>query len=282
VTISQLTFPSMQKSLAEKIDQSIAELRTYQPEGEYYGCFSGGKDSVVVKELARMAGVRATWHYNVTGIDPPEVHRFVRRVHPDVAWIYNRKRHFFRMVVGNGYPTRTARKCCEEFKESHGHGQVMITGIRAAESPRRAKNWKPFTRWRSKKAAVASWILNPILYWSDADVWQFIHERGLPYCELYDEGFKRLGCIGCPMGGAKQVRREFARWPQYERAWRRSFHRLWARRRGDIITRGKRKGRQWPGFPTITTPDELFEWWVSGDSCPDKNDDIDDCQMGLF
>ena len=279
---NQTTFAAFGQSLDEKVEQSTAELQTYQPAGEYYGCFSGGKDSTVVKELARLAGVRVTWHYNVTTIDPPEIHRFVRRVHPDVVWEHRPKHFFWMLAEKRGYPLRTTRWCCAEFKESHGHGhgQVMVTGIRAAESPRRAKAWKPFTRWRGKSEALASWMLNPILGWSDADVWEFIRDHELPYCKLYDEGWKRLGCVGCPMGGADQVRRQFVRWPQYERAWRRAFHRLWVRRRGDVITRGKRKGRQWPGFPTITTPDQLFEWWQSGDSCPDK--DVDDCQMGMF
>lgn len=272
----QLTFPSFGQSLGEKVEHSIAVLRTYEPkDGEYYGCFSGGKDSCVIKELARRAGVRVTWHYNVTTIDPPELCRFIRREHPDVVWDYP-QRHFFKMVVANGYPMRTARKCCEEFKESRGTG-ILLTGIRAAESPRRAKAWKELTRWNKSEAR---WLCNPILGWADADVWQFIHANRLPYCSLYDEGWKRLGCIGCPMGGAAQVQREFARWPQYERAWRRAFHRLWERRRGTVVTRGKRKGREWPGFPSITTPDELFEWWKSRASCPDKNQD--DCRMGLF
>ena len=279
---TQQTFSGMGLWLAAKTTQSMAELQAYQPDGDYYGCFSGGKDSVVIKEVARLAEVRVEWHYNVTTIDPPEVHQFIRRVHPDVIWEHPEK-HFFKLLAErHGYPLRTMRWCCREFKEGGGNGPgtVKITGIRAAESPRRATKWKTFTRWAPRGNATSSWVLNPILYWSDDDVWHFIRERELPYCELYDEGWKRLGCVGCPMGGADQVRREFARWPQYERAWRRAFHRLWERRRGSTITRGKRKGRQWPGFAMITTADELFGWWKSGDACPDK--DQDDCQMGLF
>ena len=267
-------------SLTAKREQSIRELQTYQPTGGYYGCFSGGKDSVVIKELARLADVRVTWHHNVTTIDPPEVYRFIRRQHPDVIWEHP-KEHFFTMLTRRGYPMRTRRWCCEVFKERPvPAGTVSIVGIRASESPRRSAKWKPFSRWIRGNQTAAVWMLSPILYWSDDDVWRFIRARNLPYCKLYDEGWKRLGCVGCPVGGAEQVRREFARWPQYERAWRRAFHRLWKRRRGSIITRGKRKGRSWPGFPTITTADELFEWWQSGASCPDK--DQDDCQMGMF
>lgn len=279
-TTRQQLFPRFGVALSEKVDLAIRVLRFYQPRTEpYYGCFSGGKDSCVIKEVGRLADINVEWFYNVTTIDPPELMRFIRRRHPDVRWDRPPK-HFFRVLAERGYPLRATRWCCQEFKEGGGEGRVKILGIRAAESPRRAKRWKEFTRWMPSKAVVASWCVNPILHWTDADVWQFIRERELPYCELYDEGFKRLGCIGCPMGGADQVRREFARWPAYERAWRRAFHRLWERRRDSVISRGKRKGRQWPGFPTITTADELFEWWVSGDACPDKGDDS--CQMGLF
>ncbi len=84
---------------------------------------------------------------------------------------------------------------------------------------------------------------------------------------------------GCPMSGAKGVQRDFARWPGYERAWRRAFHRLWERRHGQEMTRGKRKGKLWPGLPGIETPDQLFEWWQSGLAAPDEDDG---CQLGLW
>lgn len=286
----QQTFPDFGVALSEKVALAIRTLQGYQPgDRPYYGCFSGGKDSCVIKELARLADSNVEWHYNVTTIDPPEVHRFIRRKHPDVIWRYPDE-HFFKLLAEKrGYPLRTTRWCCEAFKENDGRdmmgdgsgvGLFKLMGIRAAESPRRAAKWKTLTRWTPRGNSLVSWCVNPILRWTDADVWQFIRDRELPYCELYDEGHKRLGCIGCPMGGADQVRRDFARWPAYERAWRRAFHRLWERRRPTKITRGKRKGRQWPGFPTITTADELFAWWQSGDACPDKDDDS--CQMGMF
>ncbi len=278
--MAQQLFTNFGVSIGEKVDLAIRVLQCYQPRSEpYYGCFSGGKDSCVIKELGRLAGVNVEWHYSVTTIDPPELMRFIRKYHPNVTWDRPPK-HFFRVLEERGYPLRTTRWCCQEFKEGGGEGRVKILGIRAAESSARAKRWKELTRWMPSKAVLASWCVNPILRWTDADVWQFIRERELPYCELYDEGHKRLGCIGCPMGGAKQVQRDFARWPVYERAWRRAFHRLWERRRPSTVTRGKRKGRQWPGFPTITTADELFDWWKSGDACPDKGDDS--CQMGMF
>ena len=57
------------EALPALVERACALLRLHQPEGDYYGAFSGGKDSCVIKELARLAGVRVTWHYNVTTID---------------------------------------------------------------------------------------------------------------------------------------------------------------------------------------------------------------------
>ena len=289
-SVYQPTFPSLDLSLDEKIARSIGVLRMWQPKARqlapksgYWGAFSGGKDSTVIKELARLAGVQVTWHYNVTTIDPPELVRFIREQHPDV--VFERpERPFFRAMIDEGYPTRILRWCCAKFKEGNGSGSVLITGVRWAESPRRRRTWKQFQRWDQTKnhhrsEAGVSWMCNPIIDWANEDVWRFIRREQLPYCSLYDEGFKRLGCIGCPMSGAKGVQRDFARWPGYERAWRRAFHRLWDRRHGEKMTRGKRKGKLWPGLPGIENADQLFEWWQSGLAAPMEDDG---CQLGLW
>lgn len=292
VSESQLMLPGFCLSPAEKTRQAVATLQLYEeaalkhdPLNGYWGAFSGGKDSVVIKELARMAGVKVVWRHNVTTIDPGELYRFIRRDHPDVVWNY-RPKHFYRLIVERGYPLRRWRWCCQEFKERYGLGRVLISGVRCAESPRRKQQWTTFQRRIIKRDRSRDieggeyWMVNPIVHWSDADVWEFIGQHNLPYCELYDEGFKRLGCVGCPMSGAKGVQRDFARWPSHERAWRRAFHRLWDRRITTFIIRGKRKGQQWPGLPGIETADELFNWWKSGDPAPKEDEET--CQLGLW
>jgi phosphoadenosine phosphosulfate reductase len=99
----------------EEMELKAADvLRTFVPEdgSKYWGCFSGGKDSVCIKEVARVAAVPVEWHYNLTTIDPPELVRFIRREHPDVIWEYP-KMNFFKMMEKRGFPTRLARWCCE-------------------------------------------------------------------------------------------------------------------------------------------------------------------------
>ena len=150
----QQAFPGFGVALDEKVERAVEVLRMYEPaalkhdpDNGYWGAFSGGKDSVCIKELAAMAGVRVAWHYNVTTIDPPELHRFIRRHHPDVTW-ERPKRHFFAILAyDRGYPVRHQRWCCQEFKEGYGHRQVKIMGVRWAESPRRRQLWKTFQRW---------------------------------------------------------------------------------------------------------------------------------------
>ena len=113
----------------DKLERAINILKAYQPRDRpYYGCFSGGKDSIVIKEIGRLAGIDVAWHYNATTIDPPELVRFIKREHGDV--IFNvPERNFFEVAKDRGFPTRRARWCCQEFKESRSpSGSTLILG----------------------------------------------------------------------------------------------------------------------------------------------------------
>jgi len=246
-------------------ESAITYLRDFCPKDKYYGCFSGGKDSVVIKRLAEIAEVPIEWHYNVTTIDPPELIYFMKRHHPDVVWERPKHGPFFQRMEKKGFPTRRCRWCCEEYKESVApRGSHMVLGVRAAESSARAKRWGPATVHRRTNAIAVS----PIVYWEDVDVWDFIREEKLPYCRLYDEGFDRLGCIGCPMARESGRKKEFARWPGYERLWMRSFMRIWERRTGTT----QRDGRIWFGDAYFTRWEEMWDWWLEDRALPKKDD----------
>jgi len=94
-------------------------------------------------------------------------------------------------------------------------------------------------------------LLNPIIDWEDADVWEFIKLRDLKYCELYDQGYERLGCIGCPLTNGASMQSEFVKYPKYKQSYIRAFDRM-------LIER-ERKGKvtQWK------TGDEVMTWWLS-------------------
>lgn len=266
----------MKDLFGDKVERAIELLRMYQPNDRpYYGCFSGGKDSCVIKEIARLGNIDVVWHYNVTTIDPPELCRFIKKHHPDVVWGVP-KENFFKVLVRKGFPTRTTRWCCSIFKESKPpRGSVLIMGVRAAESVRRAKAWREFTASNKNK----SYFVNPILSWTDSEVWGFLKGRNIPYCSLYDEGWKRLGCVGCPMSDNRQ--REFVRWPHMERMWRKAFSDLWDRRKGQLapIRRydpvkedWEKQLEPWLGERFWGSADEMFEWWLSNEPYPKENE----------
>ena len=127
-----------------KVDKAIETIQKaeslalkYQDYG-FHLAFSGGKDSQVIYELCKMAGVKFRPVMQVTTIDPPEVMRFIRKNYPDVI-LERPEINFYKLIVKKmGLPTRRMRYCCQYLKEQAGAGTVTIIGIRRAESNKRA------------------------------------------------------------------------------------------------------------------------------------------------
>lgn len=77
--------------------------------------------------------------------------------------------------------------------------------------------------------------INPIVDWTDEDVWEFLNDVAkVPHCELYDEGFTRLGCIGCPLAGREKMLRDFERWPGYKKLYIAAFDKMIKNHPGEI------------------------------------------------
>lgn len=108
--------------------------------------------------------------------------------------------------------------------------------------------------------------LNPIIDWDDDEVWEFIKEWAkVPYCSLYDEGFTRLGCIGCPLQGTKGMIRDFERWPRYKELYIKAFDEMIKKHsgitdaNGDIPRGGAEKINtymEWNGHPVLQGMDQ--------------------------
>jgi phosphoadenosine phosphosulfate reductase len=275
VTDEELYQDEIRRPLAEKIAIALSRIREYEPTAlelspdGYYVAFSGGKDSIVMERLFKMAGVKYAAFYNNVTIDPPELVRFIKDFYPEVQW-NNQPMHLIAKMVdkSNGPPTRLARWCCEIYKEQGGTGLFKAIGVRGEESARRKGNWSFLSSHRKDGTP----ILCPIIHWTDKDVWQFIRDQKMDYCSLYDEGFSRLGCIGCPMGGPAGQKKEFARWPKYEAMWRRGFEKYWARWKGTPRRDGKPR---W--IEKMETVDELLEWLTSGKAYECKKRDCLAC-----
>lgn len=126
-----------------KVETAIERIKTFEPPEGYFLAFSGGKDSVVIKALADMAGVKYDAHYHITSVDPPELVRFVKTF-DDVSMDRTHYKDGTPITMWNLIPkkkmppTRIARYCCQYLKETSGEGRFVITGVRKAESSRRS------------------------------------------------------------------------------------------------------------------------------------------------
>ena len=143
-------------------------------------------------------------------------------------------------------PNRLMRFCCKYLKERGGINRFVIDGVRAAESSRRAKRNKiEDDRNYNKK------YIHIIFDWSDKEVWEYIKENNLRYCSLYDEGYKRIGCIGCPFKSEKERRKDFERYPYLEKAYKAVLKRVFEER---------------PNKYFGTDVEAYWNWWLSGKS----------------
>lgn len=65
-----------------------------------------------------------------------------------------------------------------------------------------------------------SLLISPIIHWTEQDVWEFLNKvMEVPHCSLYDEGWHRIGCIGCPMSSVNQKKIDNIRYPHVKRNW---------------------------------------------------------------
>lgn len=262
-------------NLHHKIEYSVDMLRRTEslalkmhPDG-FYLAFSGGKDSQVLYHLAKMAGVRFKAHMQITTLDPPELMHFVRTRYPEVV-LHRPAINFYQLIIKKKMlPLRHARFCCAYLKEQHGAGTVTLIGIRAAESSRRAKRNEVEVNGHKFSGSLDQFniynetahvcvggkdkvMISPIFSWTDADVWNFIRSQSIEYCSLYDDGYRRIGCIFCPFASFKTKQMDRKRYPGVERAIKRSIQVLI-----DEYQYGAKYGLD---------ADQVFDWYISNKS----------------
>lgn len=289
--------------ILKKEQRAISYLRAFAPKdgSPYHLCYSGGKDSDVIRILAGLAEVPHEIHHNLTTADAPETVYYVKSIPgvivdrpPITMWKLIEKKKM--------PPTRIARYCCEVLKERNGAGKIKVTGVRWDESAKREESadivriiGKPKTTMREADERcvkyrtsiqggvilnddndenrrfvehcyrTTSTMINPIVDWTESDVWEFLHHYGCESNPLYKCGFKRIGCIGCPMA-SKSRKFEFARYPKYKSAYIRAFDKmLKARKEAGLESNG-----------CWESGEMVFKWWMEEDplqmSFFDEND----------
>lgn len=287
---------------SEKERRAIQYLKSFEPESEpYYLCYSGGKDSDVIRILADLAGVKHDIVHNHTTVDAPETVRYVRSI-PNVIISYPEMSMWQLIVEKRFPPLRHQRYCCAHLKEYGGKGRLKITGVRWAESPRRKEQndiivtiGKPATSRRtaeslnakyttSKSGALimnddndesrrfvemcyrtTSTMVNPIVDWTDEDVWEFLRAHGCKSNPLYQCGRKRIGCISCPLSGGKRMKKELSLYPKFRWVYVSAFDRMLAERRKN----GLKIDPRW------VDGEAVMRWWTEEDPLQMRIEDFE-------
>lgn len=252
-------------------------------------CISGGKDSGVITELAVRSGIPCEFLHSHTTADAPETVRFVRSEFKRLEEkgykctvnmpTYKGQRVSMWSLIPQKLmpPTRLMRYCCSVLKEQGAAGRFICTGVRWAESTSRKNNrgiYEKMGKTKQDKIILANdndekrmlfencrlkakRVVNPIIDWTDEDVYGFIADAKIPMNPLYAEGRRRVGCIGCPLAGKKQREAEFVRWPKYKQLYLNAFERMLEER--------KRRGKE---ASTWATAEDVFNRWMEYDVLP--------------
>jgi len=224
----------------DRAEIALKIIQKYEPPEGYHVAFSGGKDSTVIYDLVKKAAVKHKVYFCVTTVDPPELLRFIKQNYPDVTWL-RPKKSMYQLIQEKGLPSRIIRFCCNHLKEYAGIGETLITGIRWEES--NARSCRDFYE---KDNSKDKWYVNPILDWKEWEVWEYIEENKLPVCELYEQNYSRIGCIGCPMKYYKARQRELNRYPRFKAMYIKAIQ--------------KRMDKGF--FQKFKDAEDVYNWWV--------------------
>ena len=277
----------------DKIDKALERLKLASEMSlTYYEqpliiTTSGGKDSDICLHLAQVAGIPYEVQHSHTTADAPEtvyhVRETMRKLEENgVKCTINTPTYkgcpvtMWSLIPQKLMPpTRLVRYCCSVLKEQGGRGRMIATGVRWAESSKRKKNRATFeniNRDPAKRMLLndnddarrlfenckiqARRVCNPIIDWTDNDVWEYIESEKVQTNPLYYEGFSRVGCIGCPMAKRNAREFEYARYPAYQKSYIRAFDQMLAER--------KNRGRDCVWQTGI----DVFHWWMEDGVLP--------------
>lgn len=190
-------------------------------------------------------------------------------------------------------PSRFHRYCCSVLKEASTPNRVAVLGVRGNESSKRqgrnifgvnGKTYKDAKFFSLEHADEVfhealekeqepngevwdctliktmrenkNTVINPIYEWSDSEVWDYLKGGHHKYNPMYDMGYTRVGCIGCPLATYKMKRKEFSDFPTYKKHYIKAFD--------EMLTRNKERDDRWKN-KKWTNGQSVFDWWIEKD-----------------
>jgi phosphoadenosine phosphosulfate reductase len=99
-------------------------------------------------------------------------------------------------------PWTGPENCCSERKvaaleRALDGASAWITGVRREQAATRA-GAEP-VEFDEKRGVMK---FNPLVDWTEKDVWSYLHEHELPYNPLHDQGYASIGCAPCTLPGS--------------------------------------------------------------------------------
>lgn len=264
--------------------------------------YSGGKDSDIMLELFKRSGVPFEVHNSHTTVDaPPTVYHIRKKFREleetgikaniEMPKYKGKPVTMWTLIPQKGMPpSRLMRYCCQILKETGCANRFIGTGVRWDESAARTERqaYETISKVKADKITATDEIMlmndnlekrkmtehcmkknkmvvNPIIDWKHRDIWEYIRSERIEYNPLYDHGYLRVGCIGCPMA-SKGRWKEFADFPTYQRAYIRAFDKMLEYLR----VKHKKNPPKWnSGY-------EVFLWWMEDKNIDGQMDLIED------
>lgn len=296
---------------AERTLKLAAEMSEYYYHKPLIICYSGGKDSDVMLDIAKKCLKPSQFEVlnSHTTVDAPETVYHIRDVFKalEAAGIKTEIRmprykgepiSMWKLIeIKSMPPTRLARYCCQVLKEASTPNRVIAVGVREDESTgRRGRNdfstrgkTKNDAEFRSTAHTFAMFqldkyggedayqceiiknckknkdlITNPIYWFTETDIWEYVEKFNIPMNPLYAKGYKRVGCVGCPLGGRKAQIKELNDYPKYKLNYIKAFERMQKLNevKGIANKNCMKNGEEW------------FEWWIGNNPKQVKIDDV--------
>ena len=194
-------------SLESRIEEALMILKEARERfRRAYVMFSGGKDSLVVLDLAsrvfssdelKIVYIEITGNTAKCNID--YVYSIHRKYYSDYELLHLRSNYdFFDYMVRTGLPGLNARWCTRIFKFNLLRRivpPIFIVGIKRSDSRFRARRYRQYI--------IANDIVHgisvlPLLNWSNSDVYEYIRMNSLPLNPCYEKYGVAGDCMFCP------------------------------------------------------------------------------------
>jgi phosphoadenosine phosphosulfate reductase len=165
-------------------------------------CSFGGPTGMVLVDMVSRLGLDISVFYLDTDYLFPETHQLIEitrnryGIQPTAfraRWSVEAQATEF----GPRLWETNADMCCALRKvEPNGRAlegkQAWITGLRRDQSAGRKET--NAVEWDAKFEIIK---INPLVNWSETEVWDYIRENDVPYNDLHDNGFPSIGCTNC-------------------------------------------------------------------------------------